>query len=281
MPMLRLFLLVGAALLLGACQREDPLALQRDSAHAAAAADWSDGIDFDQLAEAVATCEVFGDKLRDCTTVMRRRREVVDAIASCAGHSSELCQALRAGAARHPIPVGRLGPGQAVILPDHSFYWSLPNELLAAQDARFGYRAEMWAAWWARWQTIVQWLLGLTLIGVAVTGAWVIRHSGKVAVPPELPEITPKPAPDLLVAPATIMLSTPDSEPPPTEVAEPRPPLPAELPATTAVVDDAETATTPPTPEPARDRARRDAETTTLARQAMAAAFGKSKPDDQ
>jgi len=112
-----------------------------------AASQWSDGINPEEMAEALTLCEKHRSSLEtDCQHLAQRAKTIADAAASCDQNATELCRSLLA-----TPRLDLLGKGEARHLPEHPFYKKIGNELLDAYAPKLGYRSEVFGTWLARW----------------------------------------------------------------------------------------------------------------------------------
>lgn len=163
--------LVALALIgCGPSESEKAAQAAREHISAAARADWSGGIDAAKLAESLRLCAEV--QSLDCIKVKARVQAAADAITSCSGNDSALCQAVSNTKSLHQFKGGAATP-----LPAHPFYWSIGNELLDAQASTFSYRGEMWDGWLDRWRVVLLSVLGALIATVCGWLWWSWREA--------------------------------------------------------------------------------------------------------
>lgn len=120
---------------------------ERNIIRIAAASQWSDGFNPEQMEKALTLCEKHRSGLeKDCQHLAQMAKTIADAAASCQQNTTELCRSLLA-----TPRLDLLGKGETRHLPEHPFYKKIGNELLDAHAQKLGYRSEVFGRWAARW----------------------------------------------------------------------------------------------------------------------------------
>lgn len=83
----------------------------------------------------------------ECGRITTIRQDIADAVVSCQGNTSRLCQLMAYPTQHQPEEVAQLPTGNRVILPSSPFYWGLGNPILDRYASQTGYRAEVGREW--------------------------------------------------------------------------------------------------------------------------------------
>lgn len=85
--------------------------------------------------------------VHECNDIATLRQDIADAVASCAGNTSHLCQLMAYPVQHQPEDFAQLPQGIGNPLPSSPFYWGLGNPVLDRYATQTGYRAEVSKQW--------------------------------------------------------------------------------------------------------------------------------------
>ncbi|SDH70902.1 hypothetical protein [Propionivibrio dicarboxylicus] len=148
------------------CNRKDPA---QELIHVTAHSDWEKSFNAEDLAQTLKLCG--SSQSSDCTKVKDRAQAVADAVASCVGNDSTLCQTVT-----NTEQLRQFKGGRAMPLPNHPFYWRIGNELLDTVGPLLNYRDEMWSEWCYRWRDTWRFLATAVLAVSSVLIIVVVRR---------------------------------------------------------------------------------------------------------
>ena len=85
--------------------------------------------------------------VHECSDIATLRQDIADAVASCSGNTSHLCQLMVYPVQHQPEDFAQLPQGIGNPLPSSPFYWGLGNPVLDRYATQTGYRAEVSKQW--------------------------------------------------------------------------------------------------------------------------------------
>lgn len=155
-------LMVLMVLLFGCTQDDSSTTAAKRAVQTAVGADWKQGIDIVNLADAFQKCQL--KPFTECVEVERRGQSVTSALASCQNNDARLCNAVRNSAKKYADDFAKLPQGATIALPKTPFYWHIGNDLLDVQAENFDFRHERWLIWWNSNHYMLMLIFG-TIIG--------------------------------------------------------------------------------------------------------------------
>lgn len=149
--MLKKLVIISCCIFLVACDDEEDKAAER--VYDTIRFNWDkEGVPLNDLVVAMKDCKTYPD-LHGCERLHTQVRDISISLESCMMQSpkSKLCDEVVTIISHHPIN-NFLPKEEALILPNHPFYFSLPTTFLDAISSHYGYRSEMWNAWMQKYQ---------------------------------------------------------------------------------------------------------------------------------
>ena len=142
-------LLLCALVLVGcsesAAEKQARQAEEQETRHQIALAIPTDGISLYLINQAETRCKTY--PVHECSDITTLRQDIADAVASCAGNTSRLCQLMTFPIQHQPKDFAQLPQGIGKPLPSSPFYWGLGNPILDRYTSQTGYRAEVSQQW--------------------------------------------------------------------------------------------------------------------------------------
>lgn len=142
---LLLFALVLAGCGESAAEKQARLAEEQETRRQVELAIPTDRMSLYLINQAETRCQEY--PVPKCGRITTIRQDIADAVASCLGNTSRLCQLMAYPAQHQPEDVAQLPTGNRVMLPSSPFYWSLGNPILDRYASQTGYRAEVGREW--------------------------------------------------------------------------------------------------------------------------------------